>query len=123
MGCPLDEIVTCHTLFSCRLRHVVIKLLHLGKTFQKKLMSSQQLKLRCMGNNGCINKQCSNHSGWFADENEETQWQEVIDLNLTRVFLCTKVFIFESLNYFHAWVLGFLLFVTEVICFCMQQPK
>ncbi|KAL0364288.1 UNVERIFIED_CONTAM: 3-oxoacyl-[acyl-carrier-protein] reductase, chloroplastic [Sesamum angustifolium] len=31
-----------------------------------------------------------NYEGWFVDENEDVQWQEVIDLNLTGVFLCTQ---------------------------------
>uniref|UniRef100_A0A803P8E9 3-oxoacyl-[acyl-carrier-protein] reductase n=1 Tax=Cannabis sativa TaxID=3483 RepID=A0A803P8E9_CANSA len=29
-------------------------------------------------------------TGWFIDENEKSQWQDVIDLNLTGVFLCTQ---------------------------------
>ena len=44
-----------------------------------------------------IDSACRNYSGYFLMRMKKSQWQEVIDLILTGVFLCTQVCMSEVL--------------------------
>jgi len=52
---------------------------------------------------------------------KKSQWQDVIDLNLTGVFLCTQVHIFFVCE--HYFIITCIFFSLLGIFFCRLQPK